>query len=74
MKIADLLKIDHRAFRHCMERPWNHITIMQMEKIAILLEKDVVEVFWACYKRPLKEMAEKKQLELYLALERQGIR
>lgn len=58
-----------------MEEPWKYFTILQMEKLAFLLDKEYVDVHWACFKRPLeKTLTDLSRLQLIKALERSGIR
>ena len=46
-----------------------------MEKIAYLLDKDIVEIFWACYKRPYADIAhDEEKVKLNQSLDRAGIK
>lgn len=81
------LKITPNRYVFYLERPWGYtiteegketytgFTIVQMEKMAYLLDKSITEVFWACYKKPYSEIHhDDKQLRVIAALERAGIR
>jgi hypothetical protein len=58
-----------------LREPWKYFTIQQMEKIAYLLDKDIVEIFWACYKRPYTDIAhDEEKVKLNQALDRAGIK
>jgi hypothetical protein len=66
---------DGKEYLKYLRRPWEYFTIIQMEKIAFLLDKDLTEVFWACFKRPYSEVAyDEKRLKLIQALEKAGIK
>lgn len=74
-QIEIALGITPKELQYYMESPWKYFTILQMEKLAFLLDKDLVEVFWACYKRPIEQVTgDLKRLQLIKALERSGIK
>lgn len=74
-QVYKALNIDGQQYRYYMEKPWEYFTIVQMEKLAFLLDKPVTEVFFACYKRPYKDIFnDDAQLRVAAALERAGIR
>ena len=69
------LDINPREYQYYLESPWRYFTVQDMEKLTVLLDKSISEIFWACYKKPYKEVAHDiKKLRLYAALERAGIR
>jgi len=69
-----VLDIPDRKYRHFMEKPWKHFTIEHMKKASILANRSLIEVFWACYKKPYSEIADDDdQIRLNQALERAGI-
>lgn len=59
-----------------LEKPWKHFSIEQMDKMAELLpDKTIVEVFWACYKKPYIDIChDEEQVKLNQSLDRAGIR
>ena len=73
--VAKALKILPAKYPFYVKEPWNYFTIRDMEKIAFILDKDIVEVFWACYKKPIGHVVnDAKQLKITQALDRAGIR
>tara|TARA_R110000824_G_scaffold390484_1_gene586950 strand:- start:239 stop:535 length:297 start_codon:yes stop_codon:yes gene_type:complete len=75
-ELTDLLDISARiVYTTHLKEPWKHFTIVQMEKIAYLLDKDIVEIFWACYKRPYADIAhDEEKVKLNQSLDRAGIK
>jgi hypothetical protein len=71
--VTKILEIKPLQLASYMSHPRIHFTIHQMERIAPLVGKDIVEVFWACYIEDMLTMAEKDKLDLYYALQRNGI-
>lgn len=58
-----------------LRSPWKYFTIEQMEKLAFLLDKDLSEIFWACYKKPYAKIAHDEELvKLHQSLDRAGIK
>ncbi len=51
--VATLLGLSGQDYAYAMEKPHIHITVEMMEKLSILLECDVLEVFWLCYRRDI---------------------
>ena len=73
--MAKALDIHPSAYKNYIKSPWKKFTIEHLEKIAFILNKDIVEVFWAAYKRPMSEIAhDEKKVKIHQALERQGIK
>jgi len=73
--ICTALGIEEDKYILYLNKPWDYFTVSQMEKLAYLLEKDLPEVFWACYKKPYSEAAyDEKLLKTIQALERAGIK
>lgn len=74
--IIDLLKLnDLGTYRKYLKSPRENFTIADMEKLAFLLDKNIVEIFWACYKRPYAEIIhDEEQVKLNQSLDRAGIR
>lgn len=74
--VRKIVKIeDVYEYVKALGKPWEYFTIVQMEKIAFLLEKDLTEVFWACYKRPYREAVyDEQRLKLIQAIEKAGIK
>jgi len=74
-QVRTVLGFEPSQYMSAMERPWEHFTVLHMEKIAYLLDKSVGEIFWACYKRPYSYIFEDDaKLRTVSALERAGIR
>lgn len=69
-----LLGIPPKQYRYVMNEPWNYLTVKQMEKIAYLVDKPLLDIFFACSKRPYKDIAHDiEKLRVAAALERSGI-
>ena len=74
--VGELLGIPSTiVYSQQLREPWKYFTIYQMEKIAYLLDKDIVEIFWACYKRPYIDIVhDEEKVKLNQALDRAGIK
>ena len=73
--IAKALKLDPKKYQVYVKHPWRYFTIDNIEKIAFILDRDLVEVFWAAYKKPIGYVVnDAKQLKITQALDRAGIR
>jgi len=75
-QICELLGISATiTYSWYLKEPWKYFTIEQMGKIAFLLDKDIVEIFWACYKKPYSEILhDEKEVQLHQSLDRAGIK
>ena len=70
-EIRALLKLGVVEYEHYLERPRDYFTVAQMEKIAVLVNRNIAEVFFGCYKRPIGEIInDPKKIETNQALDR----
>lgn len=73
--VREILGMKPMVYEHALEKPYDYFTITHIEKLSILLERDIAEVFYACYKKPIKDVIhDKKLVETMQALDRAGIK
>lgn len=72
--VSAVLDVDSRWYVIAIRAPWDFITPSMMEKLSVLVDKPLPEVFWACWMRP-EHMTEgdEGRLRAISALNKAGI-
>jgi hypothetical protein len=72
--VRELLGMETMVYERALEEPDRHFTIHHMKKIGALVGRDLLSVFFACYKKPIGGvMRDEKKFKTMLALDRKGI-
>jgi hypothetical protein len=73
--VRDVLHLDTYRYDKLLSNPSEHLTIKKMETLAALLGKDIIEVFFAAYRKPYSEIShDLNAVKLNDALEQLGIK
>lgn len=73
-RVSKLLGKEPTWYFTALHRPYKYFSVEDMEKIAVLVDRSVITVFWACWLRPRKEIgSSERDVNLLRALERLGI-
>jgi|VirMetMinimDraft_7_1064189.scaffolds.fasta_scaffold75170_4 hypothetical protein len=72
--LAELFEMSRDRYEKALETPHKYFTVSDIDKIASLTDKDIVECFFAVWKRPYALVAhDLKKLELLTAIEQMGL-
>ena len=73
-RVSKLLGKEPTWYFTALHRPYKYFSVEDMERIAVLVDRSVITVFWACWLRPRKEIgSSERDVNLLRALERLGI-
>jgi len=73
--VAHAIGVELGWYSVALERPWDHFTPSMMQKMSILLDRPLPEVFWACWMKPESDIKEDRRLLDALAvLNKAGVR
>lgn len=73
-RVSKLLGKEPTWYFTALHRPYKYFSVEDMEKIAVLVDRSVITVFWGCWLRPRKEIGgNERDVNLLRALERLGI-
>lgn len=72
--IQTILGMDSGKYTIMLSNPADKMTINQMEIVGALVGRDILEVFYAAYKKPTKDIAhDLNRLKVQTALDQLGI-
>lgn len=72
--VANVLGIGGKEYEAIMLTPWKNVKLEMLGKLAVLLEMNVIEVFWICYRQNIVSLEDERKLEAMLIVDRLNLR